>query len=129
MELMIVIAILGILVTIIIPSYQLYIKRARYSELVQATTPYKIGVQQCFQITNQLADCKAGENGIPPDVTSSSADLIQSIQVSQLGEITVTPKEKYGINPNDTFILTPEVKRGQLHWHSHGVGVNKGYAN
>jgi type IV pilus assembly protein PilA len=129
MELMIVVAILGILITIIIPSYQLYIRRAHYSEIVQATAPYKIGVQQCFQITNQLSDCHAGENGIPPDISDNGPGLVHSIHVSNQGAITITPKDKYGVTQQDTYTLTPEVKQDQLYWHTKGGGVNKGYAN
>ncbi|MCH9644310.1 MAG: prepilin-type N-terminal cleavage/methylation domain-containing protein [Gammaproteobacteria bacterium] len=130
MELMIVVAIIGILVTIIIPSYQIYIRRTRFAEIVQAATPYKIGVQQCFQVTNQLSDCQAGENGIPPNINdNSSPGIVQTIHVSSQGIITITPKEKYGIVKQDTYVLTPKIIQDRLFWQTSGGGVNKGYAN
>ena len=57
-ELMIVIAIIGILMAAGIPSYNKYIKKAHYSEIIQATTPYKIQVEECLQIYNVIEHCK-----------------------------------------------------------------------
>lgn len=129
MELMIVVAIIGILVTIIIPSYQIYIRRTRFAEVVQAASPYKIGVQQCFQVTNQLSDCQAGENGIPPNLDNNGSGIIQAIHVSSQGAITVIPKNKYGITDQDTYILTPKIIQDRLQWQTNGGAINKGYAN
>ena len=46
-ELMIVIAIIAILATIAIPSYQNYTKKAAVSELLQAAAPYKGDIELC----------------------------------------------------------------------------------
>ena len=127
-ELMIVVAIIGILVAIILPSYQIYIRRAHYVEIVQATTPYKMSVQECFQITNDLNECGSGKNGIMTSNTSLSS-MIQSIQIDNAGKIIVIPASKYGLTADDDYVLTPMVKQGQLFWTSGGGGVTHGYAN
>ena len=55
-ELMIVVAIIGILAAIAIPSYLDYTKRAKISEVLAATAPYKLAVSETYQtsITNTL---------------------------------------------------------------------------
>ena len=129
-ELMIVIAIIGILVAIAIPSYQNYTKRAHYAEAVQATEPFKLGVQECFQMIGALDKCTAGENDVPNAIpTGKGPDLIDSIDVSANGVITVTPKDLYGITADDIYILTPSIANDTLTWTSSGQGVTNGYAN
>jgi type IV pilus assembly protein PilA len=47
-ELMIVVAIIGILAAVAIPSYQNYSRKAKFSEVIQATAPFKIAVELCL---------------------------------------------------------------------------------
>lgn len=129
-ELMIVIAIIGILVAIAIPSYQNYTRRAHYAEIVQATEPFKLGVQECFQMLGALDNCIAGQNDVPDAIASGKGpDLVDSIDVATGGVITVTPKNLYGITAADVYILTPTITSDTLTWASSGQGVANGYAD
>lgn len=127
-ELMIVIAIIGVLAAIAVPSYQRYTKRARYSEIVQAAVPYKLGVVECFHVTGALEDCHSGQYGIPPlEPAGQFPGLVQQVQVEQ-GVITVIPKDQRGFTASDTYQLTPVIQGNQLSWQVGGGGVSAGYA-
>lgn len=129
-ELLIAIAIIGILTAIAIPSYQSYTRKAHFTEIVQATTPYKLGIEECFQITADLSTCLPGKNGVPKNIEAGTGPgLIDSIIVADGAKITITPRNLYGIKAQDTYILTPAVSNDRLTWTSSGGGVDQGYAN
>jgi type IV pilus assembly protein PilA len=125
-ELLIVIAIAGILIAILVPSYQTYTRRAHYSEVVQAAAPYKIGVEQCYQMMGALDSCTADQNGVPANITQGSG-LVSSITVNDTGQITAIPKELYGITAEDTYILTPRIENDAVIWDVSGGGPSRGY--
>ena len=131
MELIIVMAIIAILVTVAIPSFQIYTRRAHYTEIIEGMLPYRIGVEECFALTGGLSHCQNNQNGVPPTLTypSSSNHLIHNIAVNTHGVITATPSNRYGILSKDTYILTPHIDENHLIWHSSGGAVAAGYAH
>ena len=62
-ELMIVIAIIGILAALALPAYQTYAKKAKFSEVVMATTMVKSAIDICYQTNADLALCDSSETG------------------------------------------------------------------
>ncbi|HEX8961572.1 MAG TPA: prepilin-type N-terminal cleavage/methylation domain-containing protein [Rhodocyclaceae bacterium] len=106
-ELMIVVAIIGILAAVAIPNYQQYTKKAKFTEVVQATSPFKLGVEACFQDFQDLTSCSSpGTNGIPPAITTA-AGYVASITVGGTGSITATAVSSNGLS-GETFILDPK---------------------
>jgi len=126
-ELMIVIAIIGILVAMGIPSYKKHISKAQYTEVVRASTPYKMSVEQCYQLTSSLDNCHDGKNGITSHKNIGTKTLVSNIEVSGPGVITITPHQKNGFKSSDTYILTPSIEDSSLTWEESGGGVINGY--
>ncbi|PVX38813.1 prepilin peptidase dependent protein D [Pasteurella langaaensis DSM 22999] len=90
-ELMIVIAIVAILATVAIPSYQNYTKKAAVSELLQASAPYRSEVELCIYNTGDATQCSAGTNGIQAN-NAGLGKYVASVNVAS-GVITATGKD------------------------------------
>lgn len=88
LELMIVVAIIGILISLAVPTYQHYTTKARFAEVVNATAPYKTAVEICLQKTGKKDDCDQAAHGIPAD-GGPNGGYVASVSVKD-GEITAT---------------------------------------
>ncbi|MDD3266541.1 MAG: pilin [Burkholderiales bacterium] len=66
-ELMIAIAIVGILAALAIPAYNNYLNRSKASEAFTMAVPYKIAIAECLQNGNNSIECKSSEKGIPTE--------------------------------------------------------------
>jgi prepilin-type N-terminal cleavage/methylation domain-containing protein len=101
-ELMIVVAIIGILTAVALPTYQIYTAKASYSEVIMAASPFKIAVEIC-SIKNVMSECDLGYKGIP---STSASVAVKSITISD-GVIEITPNAVNGIASDNTYTLTP----------------------
>jgi len=88
-ELMIVVAIIGILAAIALPAYQDYTKKAKFSEVVTAVGAARTAVAICYQEEGALANCDAGYRGIPVAVTTGTYDTLDTLGIED-GVITAT---------------------------------------
>ena len=134
-ELMIVVAIIGILAAVAIPAYQDYIKKAAYTEVTLSMAPYKLAIADGFQNGIALTDMDASTNGgtasnVPPTPQDSSSKAFKSMVITD-AVITATPNNYKSLLDTDTCVLTPSAEGAtgaqRLTWAYSGACLSKGY--
>lgn len=108
-ELMIVVAIIGILAAVAIPSYQQYTIKAKFSEVVLATAAVKTAVELCAQEQGALTNCSSATNGVPTDISAAVGKL--NSLTTAAGVITATAISTQGLN-GETYVMTPTLGTG-----------------
>lgn len=118
LELLIVMAIIGILASIALPSYRSYTERARFSEVILATMPFKIAVSLALHEGDSIEQLNTGQNNIP-DSPPPTRNLAR-ITVSQ-GVITALGTQAAG---GFDYILTPDATGSS--WQVSGTCLKNG---
>lgn len=110
-ELMVVIAIIGILAAVAIPAYQDHIIKARVSEGLELASSAKLTVSEAVIANNGMPEGNIGAGFVSPKAT----DNVESIQITPAsGDITITYTPKAG---NGTIVLNPTVEpTGEINW-------------
>ena len=109
-ELMIVIAIIGILASVALPAYQTYTKKAKFSEVVLAGSNMKSSVDVCYQTRGNydLTACDTlAEIGvveadlIQGDHVATAAITATTAVITVTGDATSVDGEDYVLTPSE----------------------------
>ena len=105
-ELMIVVAIIGILAAVALPAYQDYTVRAKMSEAILAASGCRTSITETVQSTSGQAlpaangwGCEAGVTDASGVTTGSPSQYVTSVATDNAGKITVTTKAIKNVAP------------------------------
>lgn len=115
-ELMIVVAIIGILAAIALPAYQTYTKKAKFSEVVSAIGAAKSQVEICVQTKGTAGDATAiftaCENEVVIDAGATAGSHVNSLTFTSAG---LTATGAATVDSVD-YILVPTAANGTVTW-------------
>lgn len=123
LELMVVLAIIGILATVGATQFQNYIARARTAEGLNLVAPYKVAVEE--QITANNGIFTLPQLGLPAFVATENVTNIVVTPMAARGvggRITITYGARIGAGAR-TLTLTPWVTATGVEWQCAAAGV------
>jgi type IV pilus assembly protein PilA len=114
-ELMIVVAIIGILAAVALPAYQDYTIKARVSEAILATSQCRTAVSEVYQTGTTTS---GGANAWGCESTTTGTKYVTRVETDANGVITVTTATTNDLGSgtinasNKTITLTPQTSGG-----------------
>ena len=116
-ELMIVIAILGILIAIALPAYQDYTVRARVSEGINLAAPAKLAVSE-----SRISEGEFPGGNAAAGYETATSTYVTSVAVGGAGVITVTYSANNALDDaaNSTLTMTPTFNGTAVAWSCNG---------
>jgi len=125
-ELMIIIAIIGILASLAMVSYKDYLMRSKISTGLELAASAKLAVSEFYSSEGRLPETNA-DAGLPMP-TSTTSQYANSVGVGvapSSGTVTITYEAIGDLAAGKTLLLVPEVVAGAVKWdcYSNDLGV------
>ena len=108
-ELMIVVAIIGILAAVALPAYQDYTVRAKMSEVILAGSACRTSITEVVQSSTTLP--VGGLWGCEVTTTNAQTKYVKTVNTTNLGEILVESQavnNKVDGNPGGVVVMVPQ---------------------
>lgn len=113
-ELMIVVAIIGILAAVALPAYQDYTLRAKMSEVVLAASACRTSVTETYQTNNAASLPTAGNWGCEVSGTGATK-YVALVSTNNMGSVQVTARGTGNAAiDTKTMVLTPVITAGAV---------------
>ncbi len=131
-ELMIVVAIIGILSAFAVPAYQNYTMRAHASEMLNSTSAMKTAVGIC--LLNGNLDCASGAtgSGVPSTQTFTDFEVTSTVKQATVGSVSegliqanISTSGAKGALPSNAIVtITPTLNTSGVTWSVGCTGDN-----
>ncbi|GAA0814911.1 type IVa pilus major pilin TapA [Colwellia asteriadis] len=124
-ELMIVVAIIGILAAVALPAYNTYTEKSRYSEVTLAVGSVRSAIDICFQTRGDydLANCDTyAKIGAVQAGVEAGAE-VASVNIAATTAVITGEGNDAG---SSTYIFTPTAANNTLSWAQTGTCIENG---
>ncbi|MGE0351526.1 pilin [Hydrogenophaga sp.] len=118
-ELMIVVAIIGILAAVALPAYQDYTKRAKMSEVILAASACRTSITEIVQSNTAVSLPDGGDWGC--EASQPTSTYVQEIATNENGAVRVTSRN-IGTGADGTVFLVPDISNGSITRWDCGAG-------
>ncbi|MDG1012853.1 pilin [Luminiphilus sp. nBUS_07] len=121
-ELMVVIAIIGVLAVVALPAYQNYVKRSEFAQVIEDWDALKLAVELCWDIEGDLSKCDESYGGIASVIKGlpgAGVRIFTNSGVPYMTQVRLYSTEIYLSDGSYAQIQygAVAIKGGALMWH------------